>query len=60
MPVRPPFLRSTSQVPENTHIYLQSTERMGPVRRLGKEAGVERIGVNRRLDRRRYLPDAPG
>ena len=43
---RPPFIRSTSEVSESTHVYPQSTKPMGPVRRLGKEAGLERIGVN--------------
>ena len=46
MPIRPPFIRSTSEVPESVHIYPQSTESLGPVRRLGKEAGLERVGVN--------------
>jgi uncharacterized cupin superfamily protein len=46
MPTRPPFICSTSDVAEHSHIYPQSTESMGPVRRLGKEAGLERIGVN--------------
>jgi uncharacterized cupin superfamily protein len=46
MQVRPPFIRSTLQAPESTHTYPQSTESMGPVRRLGKEAGLERIGIN--------------
>jgi uncharacterized cupin superfamily protein len=46
MPERPPFIRSTSDVAEHTHVYPQSTEPMGPVRRLGKEAGLQRIGVN--------------
>ncbi len=46
MSVRPPCIRSTTQVQEETHVYPQSTERMGPVRRLGKEAGLERIGIN--------------
>jgi uncharacterized cupin superfamily protein len=46
MPTRPPFIRSTGQVAEYSHIYPQSTEPMGPVRRLGKEAGLERIGIN--------------
>jgi uncharacterized cupin superfamily protein len=46
MPARPPFIRSTSEVPERAHAYPQSVERMGPVRRLGKEAGLQRIGVN--------------
>lgn len=43
---RPPFIRSTSEVQEHTHVYPQSSEPMGPVRRLGKEAGLERIGIN--------------
>lgn len=46
MPARPPFIRSTSDVPEHTHVYPQSTEPMGPTRRLGKAAGLERIGIN--------------
>jgi uncharacterized cupin superfamily protein len=43
---RPSCIRSTSEVPEHTHVYPQSTEPMGPVRRVGKEAGLERIGIN--------------
>lgn len=43
---RPSFIRSTSELPEYAHVYPQSTERMGPTRRLGKEAGLERIGIN--------------
>jgi uncharacterized cupin superfamily protein len=46
MSERPTFIRATSEVPEHTHVYPQSTEPMGPVRRLGKEAGLERIGIN--------------
>lgn len=46
MTVRPPFIRSTSEVAESTHVYPQSTEPMGPVRRVGKEAGLQRIGIN--------------
>ena len=46
MSARPSFIRSSSEVPESAHIYPQSTESMGPVRRLGKEAGLERIGIN--------------
>jgi len=42
----PPFIRSTSEVPEYTHVYPQSAEPMGPIRRLGKEAGLQRIGIN--------------
>lgn len=46
MTEHPPCIRSTHEVPEHTHVYPQSTEPMGPVRRLGKAAGLERIGVN--------------
>lgn len=46
MPARPPFIRSISEVPEYSHVYPQSTEPMGPLRRLGKEAGLQRIGIN--------------
>jgi uncharacterized cupin superfamily protein len=43
---RPACIRSTNEVPEYTHVYPQSNEPMGPVRALGKEAGLVRIGVN--------------
>jgi uncharacterized cupin superfamily protein len=46
MPDRPTCIRSTNDVSEYTHVYPQSSEPMGPVRRLGKEAGLDRIGVN--------------
>jgi len=46
MPTRPPFIRSTSEIPERVHVYPQSMEPMGPVRRLGREAGLQRIGIN--------------
>lgn len=46
MATRPPFIRSTHDVPEHTHVYPQSDEPMGPVRSLGKAAGLERIGIN--------------
>jgi uncharacterized cupin superfamily protein len=46
MPDRPNCIRSTNEVSEHTHVYPQSNEPMGPVRRLGKEAGLERIGIN--------------
>ena len=46
MSKRPLFILSTNEVPERIHIYPQSTESMGPVRRLGKAAGLERIGIN--------------
>ena len=43
---RPPFIVSTQELPERTHVYPQSTEPMGPVRRVGKTAGLVRIGIN--------------
>jgi uncharacterized cupin superfamily protein len=43
---RPPFIVSTSDVPERAHSYPNSDEKMGPVRRVGKAAGLRRIGVN--------------
>lgn len=43
---RPPFILSTHEVAESSHVYPQSTEAMGPMRRLGKAAGLERIGIN--------------
>jgi uncharacterized cupin superfamily protein len=46
MPARPAFIRSSSEVPESIHVYPQSNEPMGPVRRLGREAGLQRIGIN--------------
>lgn len=46
MTERPPFIRSAGEIAEHTHVYPQSTEAMGPVRRLGKAAGLTRIGVN--------------
>lgn len=46
MSERPSFIRSTGEVSEHAHVYPQSSERMGPVRRLGKEAGLQRLGVN--------------
>jgi uncharacterized cupin superfamily protein len=46
MTQRPSFIRSTDEIPEHSHVYPQSTESMGPVRRLGKEAGLVRLGIN--------------
>lgn len=46
MATRPTLIRSPGDVPESTHVYPQSTEPMGPVRRIGKAAGLVRIGVN--------------
>jgi uncharacterized cupin superfamily protein len=46
MRARPPFIRSAGDIAEHTHVYPQSSEPMGAVRRLGKEAGLQRIGIN--------------
>src|SRR5689334_13925257 len=46
MIARPSFILSTSDASERTHVYPQSTEPMGPIRRLGKAAGLQRIGIN--------------
>ena len=46
MKTRPSFIRSTREAPEYTHVYPQSAEKMGPMRRLGKEAGLQRLGIN--------------
>ena len=46
MTTRPSSIVSARDLTESTHVYPQSTERMGPVRRLGKAAGLVRIGVN--------------
>ena len=43
---RPSFIVSAHELPERAHVYPQSAEQMGPVRRLGKAAGLVRIGVN--------------
>lgn len=43
---RPPFIISGSDVPERTHSYPQSDEKMGPVRSVGRAAGLLRIGIN--------------
>ncbi len=46
MSPRPPFIVSTRDVPERSHVYPQSTEPMGPSRRVGAAAGLERLGIN--------------
>jgi uncharacterized cupin superfamily protein len=46
MSSRPSFIVSTRDLPESTHVYPQSQEPMGPVRRVGKAAGLVRIGIN--------------
>jgi len=46
MTTRPSFIVSANELPETAHVYPQSAERMGPIRRPGKLAGLTRIGVN--------------
>lgn len=46
MTSRSAVIVSARDLPEGAHIYPQSTEQMGPVRHLGKAAGLVRIGVN--------------
>ncbi|HEX4510436.1 MAG TPA: cupin domain-containing protein [Burkholderiaceae bacterium] len=46
MQPRPSFIVSTSEVPERAHVYPQSREPMGPVRRIGHAAGLVRLGIN--------------
>ena len=46
MTSRPAFIVSSGDLPERAHIYPHSEERMGPVRSMGKAAGLVRIGVN--------------
>jgi uncharacterized cupin superfamily protein len=43
---RPPFILSTADVPPHTHSYPNSDEKMGPTRRIGKAAGLLRMGIN--------------
>jgi len=46
MTPRPPFIVSAADLPERAHVYPRSDEPMGPTRRLGSAAGLQRIGVN--------------
>ena len=43
---RPPFIVSTSELPEHSHVYPQSEEAMGPIRSAGNAAGLVRLGIN--------------
>ena len=43
---RPSFVVSTDEVPEQVHVYPQSSEQMGPIRRIGKAAGLIHLGIN--------------
>ena len=46
MTTRPDFIVSAHDQPERAHVYPQSEERMGPLRVLGRAAGLVRIGIN--------------
>lgn len=46
MSSRPPFIVSTGDLPERSHVYPQSQEKMGPVRSAGSAAGLVRVGIN--------------
>jgi uncharacterized cupin superfamily protein len=46
MPNRPPFIISSSDVPERIHRYPNSQEGMAPVRPIGRAAGMLQIGIN--------------
>jgi uncharacterized cupin superfamily protein len=46
VPSRPPFIVSTSAVPEEPGQYPNSTELLSFGRRLGRAAGLERLGIN--------------
>ena len=46
MSERPPFIVSAQFVPERSHSYPHSEEKMGPMRMLGRAAGLQRLGIN--------------
>ena len=46
MSQRPPFLLSGADVPERVHTYPNSDEAMAPSRRIGRAAGLLRIGLH--------------
>ena len=46
MTSRPTFIVAAGGLPEQTHVYQKSDEQMGPLRCVGKEAGLVRIGIN--------------
>ena len=46
MTTRPAFILSASEVPEHAHVYPRSAEQMGPMRSVGKAAGLVHIGIN--------------
>jgi uncharacterized cupin superfamily protein len=46
MTPRPPFIISAADAAERTPMYPQSDEPLGPIRSLGRTAGLVRIGIN--------------
>lgn len=46
MTSRPSFIVSADDADEHAHTYPHSAERMGPSRPLGKQAGLQRIGIH--------------
>ena len=46
MNTRPDCIVSACDVPEYAHVYPRSTEAMAPVRYVGKQAGLVRLGIN--------------
>ncbi len=46
MSARPPFIVSAQDVSERRHSYPHSEEKMGPMRMLGRAAGLQRLGIN--------------
>ena len=46
MTMRPAFIVAAGGLPEDTHVYPKSEEQMGPLRCIGKVAGLVRIGIN--------------
>jgi uncharacterized cupin superfamily protein len=46
MPKRPPFIVSAADVPEHSHVYPHSSEAMAPSRAVGRQAGLQRIGLH--------------
>jgi len=46
MPNRPPFIVSSSEIPERRHRYPNSEEEMAPSRPIGRAAGLLKVGIH--------------
>ena len=46
MPARPPFIVSTTDVPETEHSYPESPEVLGPSRAIARAAGLKNVGLH--------------